>query len=163
MPPCVRTAAAFVALLAGPAVACPGLDWAGPPYLGEVTFSFHSGLSNLAMSSRAGGIFNLRDCGLEGEGLTGYRGDGLIRIRPSLLVHWHGDAAQLIIGTEFAEATLLLVHDPEGRWLFDDGLGHDPLVTIEAPPAGDYAIFLGTHGTSRFTDPGTLIVSETGP
>ena len=156
-------AAALVAMLTSPAMACPGPDWTAPPYLGEVTFSFHNGASNLAMSGRAGGIFNLRDCGLDGEGLTGYRGDGLIRVRASLILHWYGEAPQMVVGTDFAESTLLLIHDPDGRWLFDDGEGHDPLIVISAPVVGDYAIFLGSHGTARFTGPGTLIISETRP
>src|SRR5690606_6323018 len=111
----------------------------------------------------AGGLFNLRDCGLDGDGLAGYRGDGLIRVRPSLVVHWYGEADELVIGASFAEPALLLVHDPEGRWRFDDGLVRDPLVVITAPPVGDYAIFLGTHGTARFGRPGLLIISETAP
>lgn len=162
IPQSARIAALFI-LLAGPALACPGPDWTAPPYLGEVTFSFHNGLSNLSMSSRAGGVFNLRDCGLAGEGLTGYRGDGLIRVRPSLVLHWQGEAPQLVIGADFSERALLLVHDPEGRWLFDDGAVRDPLLAISAPVVGDYAIFIGSHGTTRFTKPGTLIVSETHP
>ena len=133
------------------------------PYLGELNFSFHNGLSDLSMSARAGGVFNLRDCALGGEGLAEYHEDGFIRVRPSLLVHWYGEAGELVIGAKFAEPTLLLVHDPEGAWHFDDGLAHDPLIVVAAPPVGDYAIFLGTHGTTRFTRPGTLIISETIP
>ena len=155
-----------VALSTPCAWACPspGPDWTAPPFLGELTFSGHNGLSDLSMSTMAGGIWNLRDCGLEGDGLTGFRGDGLIDIRPDLLVHWRGDSGQLVVSTEFAEDTLLLVHGPEGDWHFDDnGRGHDPLLVIEAPKAGDYAIWVGTHGTTRFTRTGTLIVSQTGP
>ena len=149
--------------LATPALACPP-DWNAPPSLGEVTFSLENGLSNLAMTSRAGGNFNLRDCGLEGEGLTAYRGDGLIHLRPNLLLQWRGDAPQLVFGSDFEEDILLLIRDPDGRWLFDDSAGgHDPLVSITAAPTGDYAIFLGTHGTTLFTRPGTLIISATGP
>lgn len=161
MTPSGRSAALVFALLAGPAAACPGLDWTAPPYLGEVTFSHHNGLSNLSLSSRAGGVWNLRDCGL--EGLADFHGDGLVRVRPSLLMHWQGNAPQLVVGAEFDEETLLLIRDPDGQWLFDDGRGHDPLIVIAAPRVGDYAIFLGSHGSSRFTRPGTLIISETGP
>ena len=79
---------------------------------------------------------------------------------------WYTGTATLpssIIGAEFAEPILLLIRDPEGRWLFDDGLGHDPVVTITAPRAGDYAVYMGSHGTAAFTKPGTLIISETRP
>jgi len=163
MPAYALTVVAMAAVLAAPALACPGLEPTAKPYLGELNFSAQHGLTNLAMSGRAGGSFNLRDCGLEGEGLAGYRGDGLVRVRPDLLVHWDGDATELIIGAEFAEPILLLIRDPEGRWLFDDGLGHDPVVTITAPRAGDYAVYMGSHGTAAFTKPGTLIISETRP
>lgn len=163
MPPYARTAAVLVALLSGPASACSGLDWKAKPYRGEINFKLHGGQNTFSMASEAGGFFNLRDCGLEGEDLTGYRGDGLISVRPDLILHWNGDAADLVVGARFAEPVLLLVRDPEGGWHFDDGLGHAPLVTLSAPRAGDYAIYVGTHGTNAFTKPGMLIISETRP
>jgi hypothetical protein len=95
--------------------------------------------------------------------LAEYRRDGLIRVRPSLLVHWNGEAGSLIIDATFTERPLLLVHDPEGGWHLDDGLANDPLILITAPPVGDYAIFIGTHGTTRLSRPGTLIISKTAP
>ena len=95
MPAYALTVAALAAVLAAPALACPGLQPTAKPDLGELNFSAHHGLTNLAMSGRAGGSFNLRDCGLEGEGLAGYRGDGLVKVRPDLLVHWDGDATAL--------------------------------------------------------------------
>ncbi|EYD78274.1 hypothetical protein Rumeso_00103 [Rubellimicrobium mesophilum DSM 19309] len=156
----------LVAVTTSPALACPdpGPDWTATPFLGELTFSGHNGLSDLSMSTKAGGVWNLRDCGLEGEALTGFRGDGLVDIRPDLLLHWRGEAGQLVVGTEFDEDTFLLIHGPEGIWLFDDnGRGHDPLVVIDAPKAGDYVIWIGTHGTTRFTRTGTLLVSQAGP
>ena len=161
MPPFAR-AAIICALLGSPAAACPSLEWMETPYLGELNLSFHNGLSDLSMSAWAGAVFNLRDCGLGGEELAEYRGDGLIRVRPSLLVHGNGEAA-LVIGATFTERPLLLVHDPEGGWHLDDGLANDPLIVITAPSVGYYAIVLGTHGTTRLTRPGTLIISETTP
>ena len=41
----------------------------------------------------------------------------------------------------------LVVHTPEGRWLCDDdsGLGSDPMIDLESPPAGSYDIWVGSY------------------
>jgi hypothetical protein len=163
MLPFARTVAVAVAIAGSPALGCPALELTASPYLGELIFSFHNGLTLASVTGRAGGMYNLRDCGLEGDGLTGYRGDGLVRVHPSLVVHWHGEATQLVFGAEFADPALLLVHDPEGRWLFDDGIGHNPTVIADNPVTGDYVVFIGSHGTTTLSRPGTLIISETSP
>ena len=95
--------------------------------------------------------------------LADYRGDGLIRVGPSLLVHWNREAGSLVIDPTFTERPLLLVHDHEGGWHLDDGLANDPLILITAPPVVDHAIFIGTHGATRLSRPDTLIISETTP
>jgi hypothetical protein len=162
MPPFARTAASG-APLGSPAAACPSLEWMEAPHLGEANFSFHNGLSDPSMSARAGGVFYPQDCGLGGEELAEYRVDGLIHVGPSLLDHWNGEAGSLVIDATFTERPLLVVHDHEGGWHLDDGLANDPFILLTAPPVVDYAIFIGTHGTTRLSRPGTLIISETTP
>jgi hypothetical protein len=154
-------AVAFLIAASSPAIACPGLEPGSKPYLGELNFKSYTGLSNVSLSTRAGGNFNLRDCGL--PGLEEFKGDGLVRVRPMLLLHWEGNAPQIVVSAKFVEKILRLVHEPDGKWILDDGLLDDPLLTIEYPAEGDYAIYLGTHGTEEFTRPGTLIVSEVRP
>jgi hypothetical protein len=65
MPSFARTAAKC-APLGSPAAACPSLEWMEAPHFGEANFSLHNGLSDPSMSARAGGVFNLQDCGLGG-------------------------------------------------------------------------------------------------
>jgi len=161
MPP-IAHAAAIVALPGSPAAARPSLEWMETHYRGEARLSFHNELSDLSRSARAGDVCNLRDCGLGGEELAEYRCDGLIRIRPSLIVHSNSEAGE-VVGAKFAEPALLLVHDHEGKLHLDDGLAIEPLILISAPPVGDYATFIGIHSTTPLSRPGALIVRETTP
>ena len=149
----------FVVLVAGSAYACPGLDPTEEALAGNLKFGLHGDVTEVSVSMRAGGAFNLRDCGLEGKGLTGYRGDGLVVLVPDLQVHLLRDTPQLLIGTTFEEDTLLLIHDPNGVWHFNDNSeGHNPKVILTSPSRGEYSIYMGTHGFDRFTRPGTITV-----
>ena len=116
------------------------------------------------ISASGSGGYNLRDCGLEGEGLTGFTGDALINARPELVMHWMGGPPQLTISFENEADTLLLVSDPEGRWLFNDnGQDQNPQIIIPDPAPGDYAIFVGSHGSLSQTRPGMLTISGPSP
>ena len=162
MPLPARAAGVLLAVITCPAQACPGLAWTAAPFAGEPTLGLGRGLP-FTIAVRGGGPFNLRDCGLEGGGLTGYDGDGLISVRPDLALHLR-EAPRLSITTEVEADTLLVIRDPAGRWHFDDnGRGQHPLVVITDPEPGEYSIFVGGHGTERYTREDVLIVSETEP
>lgn len=164
-----RTAAVLLALTAGPALAaCPGPypDPTAPAMTGEINLGAGTGTHPypFTISTIGVGGFNLRDCDLEGEGLTGYDGDGLIDTRPGLVVHWRGGHPQLTITFENEADTLLLVSDPEGRWLFNDNAqDQNPQIIIPDPTPGDYAVFVGSHGSLSFTRPGMLTISGPSP
>ena len=159
-----RTAALLLALAAHPALACPGLNWEAPSSYGTINLATGHGIDPFTIPIRGDGNWNLRSCGLEAEDLPGFEGDGLINRVPELTIHWISEAPRIAFTTEFAEDTFLLIRDPEGAWHFDDnGRGHNPLVVLTDAPPGDYAIWVGTHGTTTLTRPGEFIVTETGP
>lgn len=76
-----------------------------------------------------------------------------------------GDAGVLAIGAGSVDADLVLVvKGPDGSvYCNDDADGPDPLIAIDAPVAGLYAVWVGTFGASLETVPATLVVSETAP
>ena len=128
----VRTVPLLLVLSASPALSCP--DPTAEPYFGEMTLNIAYELDPYTMAVRGGGITNLRICGLEGEGLTGYDGDGLISVRPDVVLHVQGGFRRFAITTEIEDDTLLVVHDPEGGWHFNDnGRGQHPLGFLAAP------------------------------
>lgn len=132
---------------------------------GEVNLGAGTGTNPypFTISVIGSGTFNLRDCGLEGDGLTGFDGDALINGRPELVVHWRGGQPQITVDIENDEDTFLLVSDPQGQWHFnDDSEGHNPQVVLPDPAPGDYAIFVGSHGSALFTKPGLLTIQGPG-
>lgn len=164
MPLSAQTVAVLSALAASPALACPGLAWDAPSSYGILNVATGHGIDPVTLPIRGGGNWNLRDCGLEAEGLTGFEGDGLINRVPELTIHWISQAPRIAFTAEFAEDTFLLIRDPEGSWHFDDnGRGQNPLVVLTDAPAGDYAIWVGSHGSTTSTRPGEIIITETGP
>jgi hypothetical protein len=164
MPLSARTTVAVLALTASPALACPGLNWEGPSNYGTINLATGHGIDPFTIPLRAGGNWNLRSCGLDAEALTGFEGDGLVNHTPDLTLNWRSEAPRIAFTTEFEEDTFLLIRDPEGGWHFDDnGRGQNPLVVLTDTPGGNYAIWIGTHGSTTFTRPGKLIITETGP
>lgn len=163
IPLSAQAAALLFAVLSQPAFACPGLDPQARPMFGEITVAAGRGIDPFTISTRGGGSWNLRDCGLEGDGLTGFDGDGLVEVTPAVVLRWL-DPARLAITVEDEDDTLLVVRDPKGIWHFDDnGRGHNPLIIFEEGERGEYAIWIGSHGTNTFVRPGNLIVTSKGP
>jgi hypothetical protein len=155
--------AVLLAVLAHPALACPGLDPDARPMYGEITVSAGRGMDPFRITTRGGGSWNLRDCGIEWEGLTSFHGDGLVERTPAVVLRWL-DRARLAITVENQDDTLLVVRDPAGGWHFDDnGRGQDPLVVFDEGEPGDYAIWIGSHGTNALVRLGELIVTSKGP
>lgn len=59
--------------------------------------------------------------------------------------------------------TTLAVLDPAGSWYCnDDGIHLDPVVTIHNPRSGNYNVWLGVRGSTRF-EPAELRISEIDP
>ena len=159
----VRAAVVFLSVLAQPALACPGLDPDSRPMYGEINVAAGRAMDPFHITIRGGGSWNLKACGLEGDGLTGYKGDGLVEVTPAVVLHWQ-DSARLAITVEDADDTLLVIRDPQGGWHFDDnGRGHNPLIVFENGERGTYTIWIGSHGTNSLVRPGDLIVTTKGP
>ena len=158
-----RASAVVLVVMASPAQACPNMNALDRPYFGEINLSVAYGLDPFTMSARSTGTKALRDCGLEGEGLIGYDGEGKIDDRPDVVLHLQRGFQLLAISYENEDDTLLLIRDPEGGWHFNDnGRGQHPLVVFTSPPMGDYVIFTGINGWPHVTPPGQLIFTETG-
>ena len=144
-------------------MACPDRNSMDLPWFAEIMGWPNHKMETFTMSVKVEGTVPLRDCDLGGEVLAGYDGDGLIDMRPAVLLHWHG-GEPLAITTEFEEDTLLLIRDPQGGWHFNDnGREHNPLVVLDNPRAGTYAIYIGSHLRPPFNRPGELIMTQTGP
>jgi hypothetical protein len=153
MLPSTRLAIALLAFLCGPALACP--DWQAKTYYGEATLSGGFEPTPFWAGIKGGGTVFLRDCGFEWE--------GAVAPQPDLRLHWEGEAPRLAIYVEAEEDLNLLVHTPEGHWLFDDnGRGRNPLIVISGPTPGDYVIFIGSRELAEKI-PVRLLISETGP
>lgn len=59
--------------------------------------------------------------------------------------------------------TTLAVLDPDGTWhCNDDGIGLDPVVTIRNPGSGNYNVWLGVRGSTRY-ESAELRISEIDP
>ena len=130
---------------------------------GEITVAAGRNMDPFKITTRGGGTWNLRDCGLKGDGLTGFDGDALVDVPPAVVLRWL-DPARLAITVENADDTLLVVRDPQGGWHFNDnGRGQNPLIVFNKGERGNYAIWIGSHGTNALVRTGELIVTTKGP
>ncbi|MFK7159474.1 hypothetical protein V6U78_00295 [Marinospirillum sp. MEB164] len=60
--------------------------------------------------------------------------------------------------------TTLVVRTPEGRWLCnDDAIGLDPVVDVNQPDSGAYAVWIGTYAAHRAGTEASLEISELNP
>jgi hypothetical protein len=165
MSPFTRTATLLLAVTGSPALGCPDATSSGFPIIGRLSLSGSYNIDPFKVSVLGGGASALRDCGLEAEGLTGYEGDGIIDVRPDVVLDWLGGGERLVFTVENEADTLLVIRDPGGRWHFDDNSReHNPLIVLNEPETGEYVVFVGNHGTPPTSGPpGELIITETAP
>ncbi len=86
---------------------------------------------------------------------------GMIADAPDFRLNYvAGDVFPLIISTNSADDTTLVINQPDGSWICDDDSGVDmnASVTMETPMTGQYDIWVGSF-TGEFEE-ATLSISE---
>jgi len=145
------SAAAALALLAAPALACPNPSDA--PNFGQAELSAGFMPDPHTVEVMAGGAEDLANC--LGNGFVGY-----VSAAPDFDLYWSGSSARLTIAVDSGSDTVLLINDPNGNWLFnDDYRGLNPGVVIQNPAQGRYDIWVGTFSPGALAA-ARLLVTE---
>lgn len=83
--------------------------------------------------------------------------------RPDLDVNYTPGRYPLVFYVRSNSDTTLLVNLPDGSWVCsDDASGHDPMIRLDSPAAGNYNVWVGTYSAGAAQQAG-LYVSETVP
>jgi hypothetical protein len=134
------------------AEACP--DWQLQPSFGQINLNAGFLPDPFLRSVTAGGGFNLGQCG--------FAYPGWVAARPDFDLYYQAGSNRLTITIQSATDTILLINDPNGRWLFNDdapGMGTGASITIQNPPTGLYDIWIGTYNRASGI-PATLVITE---
>lgn len=105
---------------------------------------------------RSGGNLDVRAMGL-GPECRGFATD-----RPDLIVRYSEPGEHLAFyARALAGDITMVVHGPDGRWRCDDdgAGGTNPRIDVEAPPAGQYDVWIGSFRADQSL-PATLQISE---
>lgn len=96
---------------------------------------------------------------VSGAGCAGY----INAERPDLDINYTPGHYPLVIYVRSNSDTTLLVNLPDGSWVCsDDASGHDPMIRLDRPAAGNYNVWVGTYGAGA-TQKAGLYVSEAEP
>lgn len=99
------------------------------------------------MHVRSGGNLDVRsmDLGPECRGFATDRPDVILRYSEP------GDFLSFYARATRGDITMI-VHTPDGRWLCDDdgAGGTNPRLGVEAPPAGQYDLWVGSYRADQF-------------
>jgi hypothetical protein len=90
---------------------------------------------------------------------------GFITENPDVRIMFEAGEAglPLIVSVNSPEDTTLVINGADGIWRCDDDggvLGANPMVVFDAPPSGQYDIWVGTYAAANTYYPATLSVSE---
>ena len=141
-------AAAIVAGLAAPALACP--NWEASPSFGQIDLNAGFMPDPYVRNITAGGRYDLAGC------FNSYGWGGSVASKPDFDLYWNGSSAQLTIAVNSNADTVLLINAPDGEWYYSD----DPsAITFSNPQAGLYDIWIGAYNGSRGI-PGQLVITE---
>jgi len=141
-------AAAIVAGLAAPALACP--NWEASPSFGQIDLNAGFMPDPYVRNITAGGRYDLAGC------FNSYGWGGSVASKPDFDLYWNGSSAQLTIAVNSNADTVLLINAPDGQWYYSD----DPsAITFSNPQAGLYDIWIGAYNGSRGI-PGQLVITE---
>ncbi|MCA9609027.1 MAG: hypothetical protein KC619_25675 [Myxococcales bacterium] len=125
----------------------------------------HSGIVTLSggfdpdpheLDVRSGGNLDVRSMGL-GPECRGFATD-----RPDVILRYSAPAEHLAFYARALSGDItMIVHGPDGRWRCDDdgAGGTNPRIDVEAPPAGQYDIWIGSFRADQSL-PATLQISE---
>jgi len=153
------TAASAAALAAvvglGDARAQASPDWAATPLFGTMRLSAGFFPDPRTATLQAGGP---DDAASLGSGCVGY----VDFSAPDVTVEYEAGGFDLGFLVRADADTTLVVRTPDGRWLcVDDADGLDPALSVEDPPSGPYAVWVGTWEPGGLR-PATLSVTEGG-
>ncbi|MFP4363540.1 MAG: peptidase S1 [Spirochaetia bacterium] len=82
---------------------------------------------------------------IQGIGYVGY----IYADAPDILIEYEEGEHSLYFHVFCSVDSTLLIHTPQGEWLFnDDTYGHDPGIHIEEPVSGNYTVWIGTYRDS---------------
>src|SRR5690606_8358374 len=96
---------------------------------------------------------------VSGAGCAGY----INAERPDLDVNYTPGRYPLVFYVRSNSDTTLLVNLPDGSWVCnDDASGHDPMIRLDRPAAGNYNVWVGTYSAGAAQQAG-LYVSEAVP
>lgn len=96
---------------------------------------------------------------ISGTGCSGY----INAERPDLDVNYTPGRYPLVFYARSNSDTTLLVNLPDGSWVCsDDASGHDPMIRLDSPAAGNYNVWVGTYSEGA-TQKAGLYVSEAEP
>ncbi len=141
-------AAAIVAGLAAPALACP--TWEASPSFGQIDLNAGFMPDPYVRNITAGGRYDLAGC------FNSYGWGGSVASKPDFDLYWNGSSAQLTIAVNSNADTVLLINAPDGQWYYSD----DPsAITFSNPQQGLYDIWIGAYNGSRGI-PGQLVITE---
>ena len=142
---------------AGPMAGAGEMDPGAEPLYGRVELEYNFAQDPYAVELLAGGADDLEE--LVGAGCLGL----VNAVRPDLVLAYGAGPNPLYIYASSEFDTTLAVLDPEGRWhCNDDSLerGLNPGIEFVDPPAGDYAIWVGTMDDTMVE--AMLVISELG-
>jgi hypothetical protein len=141
-------AAAIVAGMAAPALACP--NWEASPSFGQIDLYAGFMPDPYVRNITAGGRYDLAGCfNTNGWG-------GSVASKPDFDLYWSGSSPQLTIAVQSNADVVLLINAPDGQWYYSD----DPAaLTFSNPQTGLYDIWIGAYDGSRGI-PGQLVITE---
>jgi hypothetical protein len=141
-------AAAVVAGMAAPALACP--NWEASPSFGQIDLYAGFMPDPYVRNITAGGRYDLAGC------FNTYGWGGSVASKPDFDLYWTGSSAQMTIAVQSNADVVLLVNAPDGQWYYSD----DPAaLTFSNPQTGLYDIWIGAYNGSRGI-PGQLVITE---
>lgn len=132
---------------------CPDMRIAAP----WLTMSASDLPTGITMTREAGGATNLTTCPQTG-------GLGRINASPHLILNYDGQNGMTTLQFSMNDGntgrtcdTTLLIRDPNGQWFFNDDLNDwNAGVRIASAVSGQYAVFIGTYGSTMCTSALTI-------
>lgn len=83
---------------------------------------------------------------------------GWVTPQPDVIVHY-ANAGPFLRFDVHASGVTLVVHDPNGRWICDDGSDGELHAELSSPASGAYDVWIGSDHLGARTR-GTLLISE---
>ena len=132
-------------------------DLAAQPAYGTVNLRADFSPDPHETRAEAGGIREVQGLGTDCSGWIDHA-------RPDVNLNYQAGSLPLYISVVPQAGTTLIINDPSGRWLCNDGMGgRNPGIVIQRPASGTYNIWIGTVSARDLAQPATLRISERPP